>query len=75
MIRSCRSFSLGRRHRSGDLDGIDACRSRMRAIRRADQDRLQHVVHQRLAPNGRSALLAQRIWEEETNAKGGILTS
>jgi branched-chain amino acid transport system substrate-binding protein len=26
-----------------------------------------------LAPNGRSALLAQRIWEEETNAKGGIL--
>jgi branched-chain amino acid transport system substrate-binding protein len=27
-----------------------------------------------LAPNGRSALLAQRIWEEETNAKGGILS-
>jgi branched-chain amino acid transport system substrate-binding protein len=26
-----------------------------------------------LAPNGRSALLAQRIWEQETNAKGGIL--
>jgi branched-chain amino acid transport system substrate-binding protein len=26
-----------------------------------------------LAPNGRSALLAQRIWEEETNAKGGVL--
>ncbi len=26
-----------------------------------------------LAPNGRSALLAQKIWEEETNAKGGIL--
>ena len=26
-----------------------------------------------LAPNGRSALLAQRIWEEETNAKGGML--
>jgi branched-chain amino acid transport system substrate-binding protein len=26
-----------------------------------------------LAPNGRSALLAQHIWEEETNAKGGIL--
>jgi branched-chain amino acid transport system substrate-binding protein len=24
-----------------------------------------------LAPNGRSALLAQHIWEEETNAKGG----
>jgi branched-chain amino acid transport system substrate-binding protein len=27
-----------------------------------------------LAPNGRSALLGQRIWEEETNAKGGILS-
>ena len=26
-----------------------------------------------LAPNGRSALVAQRIWEEETNAKGGML--
>ena len=26
-----------------------------------------------LAPNGRSALLAQRLWEEETNAKGGML--
>jgi branched-chain amino acid transport system substrate-binding protein len=26
-----------------------------------------------LAPNGRSALLAQRIWEGETNAKGGML--
>jgi branched-chain amino acid transport system substrate-binding protein len=26
-----------------------------------------------LAPNGRSALLAQRIWEEDTNAKGGVL--
>ena len=26
-----------------------------------------------LAPNGRSALLAQRIWEEDTNAKGGLL--
>jgi branched-chain amino acid transport system substrate-binding protein len=26
-----------------------------------------------LAPNGKSALLAQHIWEEETNAKGGIL--
>src|SRR5215475_14404105 len=26
-----------------------------------------------LGPNGRSALLAQRIWEEDTNAKGGLL--
>jgi branched-chain amino acid transport system substrate-binding protein len=26
-----------------------------------------------LAPNGKSALLAQRIWEEETNAKGGLI--
>jgi branched-chain amino acid transport system substrate-binding protein len=26
-----------------------------------------------LAPNGRSALLAQHIWEEETNSKGGML--
>jgi branched-chain amino acid transport system substrate-binding protein len=26
-----------------------------------------------LAPNGKSALLAQKIWEEETNAKGGML--
>ena len=26
-----------------------------------------------LAPNGRSALLAHRIWEEQTNAKGGML--
>jgi branched-chain amino acid transport system substrate-binding protein len=26
-----------------------------------------------LAPNGRSALLAQKIWEEDTNAKGGLL--
>jgi branched-chain amino acid transport system substrate-binding protein len=26
-----------------------------------------------LAPNGKSALLAQKIWEEETNAKGGLL--
>ena len=26
-----------------------------------------------LAPNGRSALLAQKIWQEETNAKGGML--
>src|SRR5262245_39634775 len=26
-----------------------------------------------LAPNGRSALLAQKIWEEGINAKGGLL--
>ncbi len=26
-----------------------------------------------LGPNGKSALLAQRIWEEEVNAKGGLL--
>ncbi len=26
-----------------------------------------------LAPNGRSALLAMQIWEEEVNAKGGLL--
>src|ERR1700719_2088577 len=26
-----------------------------------------------LAPNGRSALLAQKIWEEDTTAKGGLL--
>ena len=26
-----------------------------------------------LAPNGRSALLAQKIWEEDTNARGGLL--
>jgi branched-chain amino acid transport system substrate-binding protein len=26
-----------------------------------------------LAPNGKSALLAQQIWEEDTNAKGGML--
>src|SRR5215510_12447384 len=26
-----------------------------------------------LAPNGRSALLAQHIWEEQTNARGGLL--
>src|SRR5262245_5488338 len=26
-----------------------------------------------LAPNGKSALLAQLIWEEDTNAKGGML--
>jgi branched-chain amino acid transport system substrate-binding protein len=26
-----------------------------------------------LAPNGKSALLAQKIWEEEVNGKGGIL--
>jgi branched-chain amino acid transport system substrate-binding protein len=26
-----------------------------------------------LAPNGKSALLAQKIWEEDTNAKGGLL--
>ena len=26
-----------------------------------------------LAPNGRSALLAHHIWEEDTNAKGGML--
>ena len=26
-----------------------------------------------LAPNGRSALVAQQIWEEETNAQGGML--
>ncbi len=26
-----------------------------------------------LAPNGESALLPQRIWEEDTNAKGGML--
>ena len=25
------------------------------------------------ASNGRSALLAQKIWEEDTNAKGGLL--
>ena len=27
-----------------------------------------------LAANGKSALLAQRIWEEDTNAKGGMLS-
>ena len=26
-----------------------------------------------LAANGKSGLLAQRIWEEDTNAKGGLL--
>jgi len=26
-----------------------------------------------LAPNGKSALLAQKIWEEDTNASGGLL--
>src|SRR5260221_5532225 len=26
-----------------------------------------------LAPNGKSALLAQKIWEEEGNAQGGLL--
>src|SRR5580704_1866364 len=26
-----------------------------------------------LAPNGKSALLAQKIWEEDTNAQGGLL--
>ncbi len=26
-----------------------------------------------LGPNGQSALLAQKIWEEDTNAKGGLL--
>src|SRR5262245_6566828 len=26
-----------------------------------------------LAPNGKSALLAQKIWEEDVNAKSGIL--
>src|SRR3984885_14861847 len=26
-----------------------------------------------LAPNGKSALLAQKIWEENVNAKGGLL--
>src|SRR5260370_23378643 len=26
-----------------------------------------------LAPNGKSALLAQKIWEEDINAKGGLL--
>ncbi|MGB6316101.1 MAG: hypothetical protein WBG13_26640 [Pseudolabrys sp.] len=26
-----------------------------------------------LAPNGRSARAAQQIWEEETNAKGGMI--
>src|SRR5262245_5532943 len=26
-----------------------------------------------LGPNGKSALLAQKIWEEDVNAKGGLL--
>src|SRR3954467_10605216 len=26
-----------------------------------------------LAPNGKSALLAHKIWEEDVNAKGGLL--
>ena len=26
-----------------------------------------------LAPNGKSALLAQKIWEEDINARGGLL--
>src|ERR1700719_3733069 len=26
-----------------------------------------------LAPNGKSAQLAQKIWEEDTNARGGLL--
>jgi len=26
-----------------------------------------------LGPNGQSALLAQKIWEEDINAKGGLL--
>src|SRR5437016_12889751 len=26
-----------------------------------------------LAPNGKSALLAQKIWEDDVNAKGGLL--
>jgi len=26
-----------------------------------------------LAPNGKSALLAMKIWEEDINAKGGLL--
>jgi branched-chain amino acid transport system substrate-binding protein len=41
--------------------------------RRTAQDRLQHVADGGLAANGRSALLAHKIWEEDTNATGGLL--
>ena len=41
----------------------------------ASRSRLAHGISQTggLAPNGKSALLAQKIWEEDINAKGGLL--
>ena len=35
--------------------------------------RLRHGLTGGLAPNGKAALLAMQIWEEEINAKGGLL--
>ena len=63
-----------------------ACRCRRRRIRadrlgragagaigRADQDRLRHGADRPAAANGKQALLGMKIWEEEINAKGGLL--
>ena len=43
------------------------------AQNKADQDRLQHGATGPLGPNGQQALLGMKLWEEETNAKGGLL--
>ena len=53
-----------------DLRGA---RSRFRAKQGADQDRLRHGADRRLAADGKAALLGCKIWEEEINAKGGLL--
>ena len=61
------------RHRSGDVDRTVTCRFRMRAIRAPIKIGYSMSLTGGLAPNGKSALLAHRIWEEDTNAKGGML--
>ena len=41
--------------------------------RRSDQDRLFHALTGGLASNGKAILAAYQMWEEDINAKGGIL--
>ena len=38
-----------------------------------DSHRLEHGLERPLAPNGKSALLAMKIWQGDVNARGGLL--
>ena len=63
----------GQGHRSGHVDGSDRCRTARGQSGAPIKIGYSMSLTGGLAPNGKSALLAQHIWEEDTNAKEGML--